>query len=138
MVGAVNQNDSIEATFSADVTDRDTAQVWSPELPPAVSTPFVLGVAEMAAHKAMVGSLDPPETTVGVRATIEHIAAAPIGARISARARLVERDGRRLRFEADVHHGATLIASVSHDRVVVDVAKMAERWRQIEPPPAAS
>lgn len=115
------------ATLCRRVTAADTAADWGEDFPPAASTPFVLGLAEVACHTAVAADLAAGEITVGTDATIEHLAASPIEAELVAHARLVARDGRRLRFEVEVYDGDVLAARVSHGRVVVEKSRMNAR-----------
>jgi predicted thioesterase len=115
------------ATVSRTVTAGDTAASWGPDFPPAASTPFVLGLAEVACHEAVAKDLTGEEITVGTGATIDHLTASPVGVELVARARLVARDGRRLRFEVEVHEGDVLAARVSHSRAAVERSRITAR-----------
>jgi fluoroacetyl-CoA thioesterase len=106
---------------------EDTAAALNSNLPAAASTPFVLSIAELAAHEAIASDLVEGEITVGMSATIEHMAPSPVGATLVAVANLVERDGRRLTFDIVVTQGEETVATVSHKRAVVLAAKIAER-----------
>ncbi len=115
------------ASLSREVTDADTAATYGSQFPPAAATPFVLGLAEVACHNAVADELGPGEVTVGVRATIEHLAPSPVGARLTANAVLAERQGRSLMFDVLVYDGEDLCAKVQHDRAVVDADRIAGR-----------
>jgi fluoroacetyl-CoA thioesterase len=114
------------AELTATVGAGDTAAGFGAHFPAAASTPFVLGLAEVACHNAVATTLAVGEVTVGARVVIEHLAPSPVGAVLRARARLTERDGRRLRFEVEVFDGDVLCATVTHDRVVVLAARIDE------------
>jgi predicted thioesterase len=113
------------------VTESDTAAGFGPAFPRAASTPFVLGIAEVACHNAIAAELGPGEITVGTAATIEHRLPSPVGAALRAQAQLTDRTGRRLQFEVDVFDGDNVCATVSHTRAVVlgeqIAARLAER-----------
>lgn len=116
------------AERSSRVTDADTASRFGDDFPPAASTPFVLGLAEVACHEAVAGELEPGEITVGTRAEIEHLAPSPVGATLIVKATLIERSERgRLRFHVDVHQGEAVVARVEHDRAVVPLAGILKR-----------
>lgn len=121
---------SPSATLERVTTDADTAAAWGAEFPPAASTPFILGLAEVACHRAMESELAAGEITVGSRAVIEHLAPSPVGATLAATARLVDRDGRRLSFDVEVHDGDVLVARIEHGRAIVDGARIVERLTQ--------
>lgn len=118
---------SLTGTLSKIVGAHDTAAGFGPSFPQAASTPFVLGLAEVACHNAVAPELGAGEITVGTAATIEHRSPSPIGATLTARARLTERTGRRLQFEVDVFDGDQVCATVAHSRAVVSAEQIAAR-----------
>jgi len=108
------------ATLERPVTESDTAAAWGAEFPAAASTPFVLGLAEVACHCAVREDLAENEITVGTGAVIEHLAPTPVGRTLTVHARLVGREGRKLQFVVEVQDGERLAARVEHTRAVVD------------------
>jgi fluoroacetyl-CoA thioesterase len=66
-------------------------------------------------------------TTVGTRISLEHQAATPVGRTVTASARLVAVDGRRLEFEVTLTDGATVAAFGTVERIVVDRARFIAR-----------
>jgi predicted thioesterase len=117
---------SLTQSLSRTVGEGDTAAGFGAHFPKAASTPFVLGLAEVACHNVVANELAPGEVTVGTAATIEHRHPSPVGAELTARARLVERAGRRLQFEVEVFDGDHVCATVTHARAIV----LAERIEQ--------
>ena len=117
-------------TRSASVThtvgDADTAAALGSGDLPVLATPRVLAWLEAATCAAL--DLDDSRTSVGTRVEVEHIAASPVGATITATADLVHEDGRLLRFRVAAHDGhGTLVAHGEVRRVVVDRARVLER-----------
>ncbi|CAN5231228.1 hypothetical protein BH11ACT7_BH11ACT7_14250 [soil metagenome] len=121
---------SLTGSLSKTVGEEDTAAGFGPAFPQAASTPFILGLAEVACHKAIAGELGPGEITVGTAATIEHRLPSPIGSTLTAQARLTERSGRRLQFEVEVFDAGEVCATVSHSRAVVLGDQIAARLAQ--------
>jgi len=70
---------------------------------------------------------------VGTRVELDHLAATPVGREVTARADLVEVDGRRLTFEVTVLDGATLAARGRVERVLVDRQRFLHRLEQAAP-----
>lgn len=117
-------------TRSASVThtvgDADTAAALGSGDLPVLATPRVLAWLEAATCAAL--DLDDGRTSVGTRVEVEHIAASPVGATITATADLVHEDGRLLRFRVAAHDGhGTLVAHGEVRRVVVDRARFLGR-----------
>lgn len=121
---------SLTHSLSRTVGEGDTAAGFGRHFPKAASTPFVLGLAEVACHNAIAPELEPGEVTVGTAATIEHCLPSPVGAELTATARLVERAGRRLNFEVEVLDGDEVCATVSHTRAIVSAEKIEQRLAQ--------
>ena len=91
------------------------------QLMPAVfATGFLVGFLEWACLLAVKPHLDwPREQTVGTRVDVSHEAATPAGLVLTARAKLVRVEGRRLFYEVEADDGVDLIARGTHERVVI-------------------
>ena len=92
-----------------------------------LATPMLVSYFELAAHQLAMRALGPGQGTVGFHIDIRHLAATPIGMRVTFRATLAERDGRRLvfRVEADVEHER--VGEGTHERFVVDMNRFMGR-----------
>ena len=109
---------------SADVThavaEADTASALGSGDVPVLGTPRVLALLEAATVAAVARALPDGQTTVGTRVSIEHRAATPVGRTVTARARLLAVDGRRLTFEVELIDGDVVAAFGTVERAVVD------------------
>lgn len=107
------------ATVTHTVTATDTARaVGSGDLE-VLGTPVVLAWCEEAACAAL--ELDASQTSVGTRIDLEHLAASPVGAEVTATAHVIHTDGRLVRFQVAAHDaGGTLLATGEIRRVIVD------------------
>jgi predicted thioesterase len=115
--------DSIKATVNDIVTDNNTAlSVGSGSLA-VYATPAMLALIEKAACEALNGILDEAETTVGTLLNVKHIAATPVGMKVSATAELIERDGRRLVFKVEANDECGKIGEGIHERFIVNSEK---------------
>jgi fluoroacetyl-CoA thioesterase len=92
-----------------------------------LATPMLVSYFELAAHQLAMPALEPGQGTVGSHIDIRHLAATPIGMRVTFRATLTERDGRRLvfRVEADDEHDH--VGEGTHKRFVVDMQRFMGR-----------
>jgi len=110
------------AEFSYRVTAADTAaQLGSGDVA-VLGTPRVLALMERATVQAVAPSLEPGETTVGVSAHLEHLAASPVGATVDVEAVVQERTGRRITCTARMSAGERTLATANIVRVVVNRA----------------
>lgn len=82
-------------------------------------TPMMIGLMENAAWHIVQPELAPGETTVGTLVSIRHLAATPLGMRVTATAELVEIDGRRLVFRVAAHDERGPIGEGTHERARV-------------------
>jgi predicted thioesterase len=110
----------LEASVERTVTRADTASALGSGDVDVLGTPAVVALCELAAVHAVGGALGPNETTVGMRIDLEHLAPTLPDAHVAATARLVEVDGRTLRFTVQASDAAGEIARGTHVRVLVD------------------
>jgi predicted thioesterase len=108
----------------------NTANEVVPGAVPMFSTPSMVGLMEHASWNAIAGHLADGETSVGTVVDIKHLAASPIGLEISARAEVVEVDGRRVRFRVEARDPADLIGEGYHERFIVDLERFLTRANQ--------
>lgn len=102
------------------VEPADTAlSVGSGDVP-VLATPRIVALCEEAAVKAIRGSLEPEQTTVGTRIVLDHLAPTPAGRRVRAQATLELADGKTLSFLVEASDGAGTVARGTHTRVIVD------------------
>lgn len=112
------------------VTDADTAIALGSGDVAVLGTPRLLAWAEAATIAALDGALGSGETSVGARVELDHMAASPVGARVSARAELVVVEGRALVFDVDLfHEDGTMVGRGRVSRVVVSRDRFLARSR---------
>jgi len=96
-------------------------------LPPVFATPMLVTVMENAALNAIRDYLDAGESAVGTAVAIRHLAATPAGHTVTAQAEVTAVDGRRIEFKVSAHDETEEIGNGTHERMVVDVARLAQR-----------
>jgi len=84
-----------------------------------LGTPFMILLMENASHLAVQPLLPAGTTTVGFEVCIKHLAPTLLGGTVRVSSRLVEVDGRKLRFEVQCHEGDKLCGTGTHRRTVV-------------------
>lgn len=97
---------------------------------PVFATPMLVALMENAAINALEGHLPEGQTTVGTKVEVAHTAATPIGMTVTARAELVEADGKRLLFKVTAADNAGPVGQGVHERFVVDLEKFLARVNQ--------
>lgn len=119
------------ATITHVVTAADTAVALGSGDLAVLATPRLLAWCEQATCAAL--DLPPERTSVGTRVDLEHLAASPPGAQVTATATVIHTDGRLVRFQVAAHDsGGTLLATGEIRRVVVDRERFLSRIRPVK------
>ncbi len=91
------------------------------KMPSVFATGFMVGFLEWACLKAVLPFIDwPRQQTVGTHVNVSHIAATPSGHHVTAIVKLIEVDGRRLKFKVAGYDEVELISEGTHERFIID------------------
>ena len=110
----------LRATLDMVVEEADTAIAFGSGDVPVLATPRLVALLEAAAVRALADTLPDGTTSVGASITVDHLAASAIGRPVSARAEVVEVDGRSVVFSLEARDGERVVARGRHTRAVVD------------------
>jgi fluoroacetyl-CoA thioesterase len=99
-------------------------------LPPVLATPVMVMIMENAALNAIRPYLEPGESAVGTRVAVDHLAATPIGQRVVGEATVTRVEGRRIGFAVTARDESEEVGRGTHDRLVIDMARFAEKLAQ--------
>jgi fluoroacetyl-CoA thioesterase len=102
-------------------------------LPQVFATPMMVTAMENAALNAVRDYLEPGESAVGTLVNVRHLAATPVGHRITAKAEVTKVDGRRIEFKVSARDETEEIGSGTHERMVVDLARLGARLAAKKP-----
>jgi predicted thioesterase len=92
-----------------------------------LATPVMINLIEAAALDAVERLLPAGRQSLGTVLSVRHVAATPVGMRVTATAEVTAVDGRTIRFRVEARDERELIGDGTHERVVVNVAKFDER-----------
>jgi predicted thioesterase len=95
-----------------------------------LATPVMINLIEAAALDAIERLLPAGCQSLGTHLDVRHVAATPVGMRVSASAEVTSVDGRLVSFRVAARDEKDLIGDGTHQRVVVNVAKFDERVRR--------
>jgi len=109
------------------VGTRDTAHHIGSGRIKVLATPVLVMLLEEAALNAVEDSLPSGNQSVGTRLDVSHIAATPVGMRVTACAEVVEVDGRKLKFKVWANDEVDLIGEGVHERIIVDLERFDKR-----------
>jgi fluoroacetyl-CoA thioesterase len=97
------------------------------DMPPVLATACMVGFVETTCIEALKPYLATGQKTVGTHVDLSHLAATPIGMRVTAAVELVAVEGRKLRFKVECRDEKEVIGSGFHERFIVDAAKFLAR-----------
>jgi predicted thioesterase len=91
------------------------------------ATPKMVSDVEYTCRDWLLAHLDEGEDSVGARVEIDHLAATPLGLKVTIEAKVAEIDRRRITFEFSVADPVEQCGRGKHVRFVVETAKTRER-----------
>jgi fluoroacetyl-CoA thioesterase len=112
---------------SATVDSTNTASAYAHGGVDVYATPAMVGLMEGAAINAIEHLLEEGQSSVGIRIDVRHLAATPMGLEVTARAELLEVDGRRLTFKVEAFDPVEKVGEGTHERAIVLLARLIER-----------
>ena len=125
MAGQLTTGMSFEKTMT--VTEAVAARHMAEQGIGVLSTPELVRFVEICALEGTRPFLQPGQDSVGIGVDLRHLAATPVGMRVTARCTLVEIDRRRLSFTFEVHDELDKVGEGRHDRFIVDAEKHQRR-----------
>ena len=120
----------LSGTAELVVGDEHTAPRVGSGMVHVLATPVMINLIEAAALDAIEGRLPAGYQSLGTVLNVRHIAATPVGMRARARVEVVKVEGRTVHFKVEVHDEKDLVGDGTHERVVVNVGKFAERVKR--------
>lgn len=96
-------------------------------LPPVLATPLMILAMENAALNAIRNYLEPGESALGTAVDVRHLAATPVGQRVTAKAEVTLVEGKRIVFAVIAHDEVEEIGRGTHERMLVDLRRLTRR-----------
>jgi predicted thioesterase len=128
MAGQLAVGMTCEKTIT--VTEELSAKHLAGQGVAVFSTPELVRFVEICALEGVRPFLQEGQETVGTVVNIRHLAATPVGMRVTARCALVEIDRRRLSFTFEVHDELDKIGEGTHERFIIDRDKQQQRLQE--------
>ncbi|MDH5412086.1 MAG: thioesterase [Alphaproteobacteria bacterium] len=94
-----------------------------------LGTPVMINLMEAAALAAAEYLLPAGHQSLGIHLDVSHLAATPVGMKVTATAEVTAVEGNRIKFRVEAHDEADLIGEGTHERVVVNVERFDKRVR---------
>ena len=95
-----------------------------------LATPVMINLFEAAALEAIERLLPPGFQSLGTHLDVTHVAATPVGMRVTAVAEVVKVEGRLVTFHVAARDEKDLIGEGEHERVVVNLERFDKRVQE--------
>lgn len=102
------------------VTPEITVGGHVPGMPMVYGTPFMILLMEIASGNAIRPHLPEGYVSVGSHVDVRHLAPTPLGRRVVAKSRVIEKTRSSVLFEVQAYDGERLIGEGRHRRGIVD------------------
>ncbi len=112
------------------VDDEHTAPFVGSGRVRVLATPVMINLIEAAALEACEHLLPTGHQSLGTHLDVTHIAATPVGLRVTATAEVIAIDGRNIHFKVSARDERDLIGEGKHERVVVNVERFDKRVQE--------
>ena len=117
----------IKGSLECIVTEEKTAkQMGSGELD-VYATPAMIALMEETAYKSVSAELEAGMGSVGTSMDVKHVAASPVGMKITCKSELIEVDGRKLVFRVEAFDEDGLIGEGTHERFIIQNEKFQKK-----------
>jgi len=111
------------------VTDENAVNFLGVDGARVLGTPYMIGYLEMTARDSVKPFLEEGYDTVGTRVDVRHLAATPLGMRVTFRSEVTSVDERRVQFKVEAFDDKEKIGEGTHERGIINVARFAARLR---------
>jgi fluoroacetyl-CoA thioesterase len=131
---AVRTGATKERTITVD-SNQTTSFLWEGEN--VLSTPSMIAEMEETCRLLLKEQFlpDPEWDSVGTIVDVKHLAATPVGAKVSLRAKVTSVEGRRVMFEVEARDKLEKVGEGRHERFIINVprfrAKFNEKQKQL-------
>lgn len=112
------------------VSEVDPSWLGFQDMPPVLATAMMIGFIEQTCIMGLRPFLAPGQHTVGTYVDVNHVAATPVGMKVTAEVELIEIKGKALLFKVSCHDEAGLIGEGTHRRAIIDVARFMQRLEE--------
>lgn len=112
-----------KGTAKTVVSEKNTAKMAGSGSLEVFATPMMIALMEQAACDCLADSLEQGQSSVGTQISVDHTAASPLGAEITAVAEITSIEGKKIAFSVTAHCGENQIGSGTHTRFIIDTER---------------
>ena len=117
----------IKNEISLFVTQERSAAAMGSGTLEVFATPAMVALMEQTAAESVESLLEAGNTTVGTMIQVNHLAATPMGMKVTCNSELVAVEGRKLTFKLEAFDEVGLIGTANHERFVVGADRFLEK-----------
>src|SRR5690606_10949532 len=105
---------------------------WSgfADMPPVLATAMMIGFIEQTCIEGLRPFLSTAQRTVGIHVDVSHVAATPIGMKVTANVELTAIEGKTLVFKVACRDESGLIGEGTHRRAIIDLQRFVQRLEE--------
>lgn len=111
--------EGVKGTKEVIVTKELSAQSVGSGLLPVYATPSMIALMENTAFESVAEYLEEGCGTVGTSLNVKHVAATPVGMKVTCETELIKVEGRALTFEVKAYDECGLIGEGTHERFII-------------------
>lgn len=101
------------------VSQENTAKTMGSGTMDVFATPAMIALMENTAYTSVEKELEPGSGTVGTVLNVKHVAATPVGMKVTCETELIKINGRALTFSVKAYDECGLIGEGEHERFIV-------------------
>lgn len=109
----------IRGTQEMIVTEDKTAKAYGSGTLEVFATPAMIAFMENTAYKSVAQYLGEGSGTVGTQLNVKHMAATPVGMKVTCETELTKIEGRALTFAVKAYDECGLIGEGTHERFII-------------------
>ena len=113
----------IKGTKEITVTNELTAKTFKSGTLDVYATPAMIALMEDVAFESVASELEEGCGTVGTLIDVKHVAATPVGMKVTCETELTKIDGRALTFSGKAFDECGLIGEGVHERFIINDEK---------------
>ena len=117
----------VSGTKLVEVTREMTVAHFQEHMPAVYGTPIMIYHMEVTAAELIQQHLPEGWVSVGVVVNVKHLAATPVGATVTVRAKVLAADDNTVTFEVEAHDGVDKIGEGTHVRAAVEIERFLKR-----------
>lgn len=99
-------------------------------MPLVLSTPWLIWFMEHSALNATIPATGQGESSVGVHIDVKHIAATPLGHKVTCKAKVIQQEDKSVWFRLEAYDEMEQIAHGLHERRIINVDRFTKRLQK--------